>query len=302
MILNDLQEKKFAKLHRTLSEVFNIDFNFEMPLEKIQKVAKVTESRLDELRSNGVDASNKNFQKLMLIAEGLKLVVTEVAPARTDKKIKIKESADLDQAEVLLAAKQVADDLQKMAENLASMQVEDLMSITNAMKEEIGLAEAEAFNMAAEAAIGGALEAVKSANDGVNNALMVAQGQAPADDMAMDTGMDPEAPAEDPMPDMDAPDMEAPEDEFGGADAADAMVDDTGREMKEDAYLKALKMVKEAQVEGKVNKDVLKQAFESLKAFKAESEDAPGNVGKKKPKFHTFTPKEKAGRGLGKVK
>ena len=291
MILNDLQEKKFAKLHRTLSEVFNIDFNFEMPLEKIQKVAKVTESRLEELRSNGVDASNKNFQKLMLIAEGLKLVVTEVAPARTDKKIKIKESADLDQAEVLLAAKQVADDLQKMAENLASMQVEDLMSITNAMKEEIGLAEAEAFNAAAEAAIGGALEAVKSANDGVNNALMVAQGQAPADDMAMDTGMDPEAPAEDPMPDMDAPEMDAPEDEFGGADAADAMVDDTGREMKEDAYLKALKMVKEAQVEGKVNKAVLKQAFESLKAYKAE--DAPGNVGKKKPKYQTFKPDEK---------
>ena len=296
MILNDLQEKKFAKLHRTLSEVFNIDFNFEMPLEKIQKVAKVTESRLEELRSNGVDASNKNFQKLMLIAEGLKLVVTEVAPARTDKKIKIKESADLDQAEVLLAAKQVADDLQKMAENLASMQVEDLMSITNAMKEEIGLAEAEAFNAAAEAAIGGALEAVKSANDGVNNALMVAQGQAPADDMAMDTGMDPEAPAEEPMPDMDVP----PEDEFGGADAADAMVDDTGREMKEDAYLKALKMVKEAQVEGKVNKDVLKKAFESLKAYKAE--DAPGNAGKKKPKYQTFTPDSKAGRGLGKVK
>jgi len=296
MILNDLQEKKFAKLHRTLSEVFNIDFNFEMPLEKIEKVAKVTESRLEELRSNGVDASNKNFQKLMLIAEGLKLVVTEVAPARKDKKIKIKESANLDQAEVLLAAKQVADDLQKMAENLASMQVEDLMSITNAMKEEIGLAEAEAFNAAAEAAIGGALEAVKSANDGVNNALMVAQGQAPADDMAMDTGMDPEAPAEEPMPDMDVP----PEDEFGGADAADAMVDDTGREMKEDAYLKALKMVKEAQVEGKVNKDVLKKAFESLKAYKAE--DAPGNAGKKKPKYQTFTPDSKAGRGLGKVK
>jgi hypothetical protein len=261
MILNDLQEKKFARLHRTLSEVFDIDFNFEMPLEKIQKVAKVTESRLEDLRSNGVDASNKNFQKLMLIAEGLKLVVTEVAPARTDKKIKIKESADLDQAEVLLAAKQVADDLQKMAENLASMQVEDLMSITNAMKEEIGLAEAEAFNAAAEQAIGGALEAVKAANDGVNNALMVAQGQAPADDMAMDTGMDmdPEAPAEEPMPDMDA---EAPaDDDFGGADAADAMVDDTGREMKEDAYLQALKLVKEAQADGKVSKDILKQAF-----------------------------------------
>lgn len=64
-----------------------------------------------------------------------------------------------------------------MAENLASMQVEDLMSITNAMKEEVGTAEAEAFTMASEAAIGAALAAVKSANSEVTNALLVAQGQ-----------------------------------------------------------------------------------------------------------------------------
>ena len=47
----------------------------------------------------------------------------------------------------------MADDLQKMAENLASMQVEDLMSIHNAMKEQVGTAEADAFNSSAEAAI-----------------------------------------------------------------------------------------------------------------------------------------------------
>ena len=69
--------------------------------------------------------------------------------------------SELDQAEVLLAAKQMADDLQKMAENLASMQVEELMSITNAMKEEVGVAEADAFSQSAEMAIGQALDAVK---------------------------------------------------------------------------------------------------------------------------------------------
>ena len=37
--------------------------------------------------------------------------------------------ADLDQAEVLQPARQLCDDLQKMAEDLASMQVEDPMSI-----------------------------------------------------------------------------------------------------------------------------------------------------------------------------
>ena len=68
---------------------------------------------------------------------------------------------ELDQAEVLLAAKNMADELQKMAENLASMQVEELMSITNAMKEEVGTAEADAFNTLAEAAIGSVLRQLK---------------------------------------------------------------------------------------------------------------------------------------------
>ena len=106
---------------------------------------------------------------------------------------------------------------------------------------------------------------VKSAKEGVDNALLAAQGQAPATDM--DVPMD--APAD--MPDMDleapADDMDPEMDDFAGSDAADDMPPE-GRDMKEQAYLGALKMVKEAQVDGKVSKDILKQAFTALKAAK----------------------------------
>ena len=168
---------------------------------------------------------------------------------------------ELDQAEVLLAAKNMADDLQKMAENLASMQVEELMSITNAMKEEVGVAEADAFTASAEAAISSALDAVKAANAQVSDAVLVAQGQAPESDMEMDdTSMD--AGLDDIEGDIE---VEPEMDDFEGADAASAETDDSGREMKEDAYLQALSMVKEAQADGKVNKEILKQAFAVLK-------------------------------------
>ena len=266
MNLHDLQENKFAKLQRALKEVFDMDFNFEAAPEKLVKVQEATAKRITSLKESGVDASNKDYQKLLLIKEGLKMVINEIAPAKA-KKRKIKESADLDQAEVLLAAKQMADDLQKMAEDLASMQVEDLMSITNAMKEEVGTAEAEAFNAAAEAAISSALEAVKAANEGVSNAVLAAQGQPVATDMGMDAGADmgPEMPAGDDMGgDLDI-EAGVADDEFAGADGADASFDDTGREMKEDAYLAAMRMVKEAQVNGTVNKAVLKAAFAKLR-------------------------------------
>jgi len=145
------------------------------------------------------------------------------------------------------------------------MQVEELMSIHNAMKEQVGTAEADAFNQSAEAALGAALDAVKQANEDLSNAVLVAQGEAPATDMGMD-GMDMEEPAADMgMDDMGDAEMAPPADDFAGADAADMDTDGDGREMKEDAYLSAMRMVKEAQSEGKVSAAVLKQAFAHLK-------------------------------------
>lgn len=297
MNLYDLETNKFSKLHTVLNDVFETNFNFNMPKAKLEQVAVATDQKIKKLKESGMDVSSRDMQKLLLIAQGLKTVMAE----QDDVEEEVIAESDLDQAEVLLAARQLCDDLQKMAEDLASMQVEDLMSIHSAMKEEVGTAEADAFNASAEAAISGALEAVKSAKEGVDNALLTAQGQAPAAptdmDMDMEPAMDPEAPAEDPMGD-EMPDMG---DDIEGADAGAE-----GREMKESAetvYLNALKTIKEAQVEGKVNKAVLKKAFESLKKFKVSEKSQQGATmgggsqhafDNKSPKQAPSAPKPKA--------
>ena len=253
MELKQLNVKNLNKLDSTLKEVFGMGFDFAAGNAKLSKVKTVTEQKIKALRESGVEVNNKQYQKLLLVLEGINTAM-ENNPIMEN---------ELDQAEVLLAAKNMADDLQKMAENLASMQVEELMSITNAMKEEVGTAEADTFNASAEAAIGSALEAVKSANAQVADAVLVAQGQAPESDMGMDdTSMDMDAGLDDMSGDIE---VEPEMDDFEGADAASAETDDGGREMKEDAYLQALSMVKEAQADGKVNKEILKQAFAVLK-------------------------------------
>lgn len=270
MFLNDLNETSFKKLNNALTEVFGLKLNFNTDAGKLQAIKEHTEVRIEQLRDNGADVTSREFQKLLLIKEGLTMALKEVAPPRQGKTVKrkIKESHDLDQAEVLLAAKQMADDLQKMAEDLASMQVEELMSITNAMKEEVGTAEAQAFNQAAESAISSALEAVKQANEQVANAVLAAQGQ-DVSDMGMDDGMG-DMGGDDLGGDMDmgddlGGDDMGMDDEFGGADAADATFDDLGREMKEGAYMSALKMIKEAQNNGKINASILQKAFRVMR-------------------------------------
>lgn len=270
MYLEQLSEQNVRRLQRALKEMFNMNMDLTADDAKLTKALSASKRKIAEMRDAGIEADNLKFQKYLLIRESL----TKVLKDREMKRIN--ESEELDRAEVLLAAKQMADDLQKMAEDLASMQVEELMSIHNAMKDQIGQAEADAFNTAAESAIASALESIKAANSAVSDAVLVAQGEAPANSMGDDMGgpMDDMGGAGDMGMDAGMDDMGMGDegglgadmgDEFAGADAADATTDELGREMKEDAYMSALKMIKEAQRNGKVNESLLKKAFAVLK-------------------------------------
>jgi hypothetical protein len=106
MELQQLQENKLTNLERVLNEVFSLKLDFNAPSAKLEAIKESTHNKIASLRSSGQDVTNKDFQKLLLIAEGINMAL---------EKKKLEESADLDQAEVLLAAKQMADDLQKMA-------------------------------------------------------------------------------------------------------------------------------------------------------------------------------------------
>ena len=106
MDLNNLKVNKITKLDSVLKEVFGVNFNFGADGVKLQKVKTFTESKIKSLRDSGIAVNDKQYQKLLLVLEGIK-------EAMSNKPVM---ESELDQAEVLLAAKQMADDLQKMAE------------------------------------------------------------------------------------------------------------------------------------------------------------------------------------------
>ena len=99
MILHDLQEDKFTKLTKALNEVFDIKFNFGMEQSKLVKIQETTNSRIAALRESGVDVSAKDFQKLLLISEGINMVLVDVTQTTQGTKMKIQENQDLDQWE-----------------------------------------------------------------------------------------------------------------------------------------------------------------------------------------------------------
>ena len=233
MYLNDLTSAKHSveKLNRILADSFNHEVDLSsMNMDSLNRMLNTTEAKMMAIKESDLKYwENPQYNKLGLIQHQLKTYINEVAPTRTDgKKMKAKTESvvmedELEQAEVLLAAQELVDELQKMVEDIAEMQVQKLMPIVDAMKEQVGFEQAEAYNNAVDAALGALLDQSKSAKESVENATLAARGEAPATPMPTDMGMD----AEDDM-DVDV-DMS---DDFDGDDAAAGEDNAIGRELK----------------------------------------------------------------------
>ena len=259
MYLNDLNSASHnvGKINRILSQTFNHNVNLgEMSTDSLNRMLTATTAKIATIKeSNLTYWENAQYNKLKLIEHSLKTYIEEVAPARKDgKRAKMKESIvmeqDLDQAEVLLAAKELVDKLQKMIEDVAAMQVQELMPITDAMKDQLGFEIAEQYNTAADAALGGLLDQLKSAKTTLDNATLQASGQ----------------PVNGPSPtDMGTELATADDlgDEFGGDDAAAGAPNPVGRELKAESRLN--RMEKDAIKEQRVL-SAKKRVIESARA------------------------------------
>ena len=261
MYLNDLNSAahNVEKINKVLANTFGHNVNIgEMSTESLGRMLSATNAKITAIKeSNSAYWENPTYNKLNLISHSLRTYINEVAPVRGDtKKIKtkVRESAELEQAEVMLAAQELVDELQKMVENLAEMQVQKLMPIVDAMKEQMGFEQAEAYNASAEAALGGLLDGAKAAKGQLENATLTARGEAPAQAMPTDMGMEPDV--------MDEPDMG---DEFGGDDAAAGDDNQLGRELKGESALANMEKGALAEKKFLESKDKLFKMVESGK-------------------------------------
>ena len=262
MFLQDLdtKEQKFDKIQKYLEE--NYGYELDMSAMDSDKVAGIIKSTTDKMK---VTEYAKEYTRLHMIAEGLKLWTP--APMQTELTEVVTEAADeeaVEQAKVIIAAQEMNDALQKMIEDTAEMQVQDLIPLVDAMKAELGMEQADAFNSAVDSALGGLVDALKSAKEGVENAILSAQGMGPATDMEM-PAMDPEAPSD---MDMDGMDADAPDDDdFTGDDAAaDAEGEPEGREMKAEAADIFDQMLEDLQAKVNANGEVSRKDLEEALA------------------------------------
>lgn len=183
------------------------------------------------LKSKGIDASVPDAMKFLKsldeqkLAETLKLISEYI---ENNPEEFITEDVEVEEAEVIIAARALSDQIQDAVEDIGRAFNEDLPAIVDQMRGQLGIEKAQPFGENVGSALEGLLNQLKDAKEQVDSAIGGVTGTEPLISTDME---DPDAQI-DPIGDMD--DMGGDElDDFAGADANAGPVDDPlGRELK----------------------------------------------------------------------
>ena len=96
------------------------------------------------------------------------------------------QESEIQQAQVVLAAQDMVDRVQKMLEDVTSMQFKDLPALADQVKNEVGVEQSVQFNTDANAALGGLVQNLQASKQQLEQALGVVTGQSGAVPPAMD--------------------------------------------------------------------------------------------------------------------
>ena len=188
------------------------------PNKTKQALSKITDPKLRAAMTKSAAGQTLSPDEQKMV-QGAALSVAMTAETRRRTGRRLAES-EVQQAQVILASQDMVDQVQRMIEQVTSIQFKDLPALVDQIRNEIGYDQATKFNADATAALGGMVQNLQQSKIQLETAMGTVTGQAPVvpGEAAPDVGA---APAPAPAPDMGA---EMPADELDAL-AADAEAD-----------------------------------------------------------------------------
>jgi len=218
-------DKVTVKFMDGSTEVFAQDELFALPTG-LKMGEGVTEGRMSmkQLASMDKDAARKIEAMVGDESKYADMGDYQEALYNAAKRMGLVESVQINEgevenAELVLAAKDMVDRVQGMLEDIGKMINEDLPPLTDAIRDEMDSTVADSFNSSMSTALNSLLDNLGTARTGVDEASRVLVGDTPAEPMGA------EEPGE-----VTAPDAE-PEDDFGASDPAVGGEEPMGREL-----------------------------------------------------------------------
>lgn len=119
------------------------------------------------------------LQQMLKTASAKQAQSQSKVESRNRKGRRLSEASDLQQAQVVLAAQDMVDRLQKMIEDVSAMQFKDLPALVDSIRNEVGMDQAQQFNADATAALQGLVQGLQGSKQQLETAQGVLTGQAP---------------------------------------------------------------------------------------------------------------------------
>ena len=187
MKLNDFNFDKITSTTKALKEHYEMPFNVKK-LDKMATHEMLLKVRglLSETRKS-TDFYNKStspsYMKLVFMEQALSDRFHQLLASPV--KIVV-ENEEVEKSQVVLAAQDMVDTVQKMLEDVGQMQVKELPALVSSIESEIGVNESQTYNDQASQQLEALNGALKQALEGMKSALNVVTGQ--ADTAAFDAG------------------------------------------------------------------------------------------------------------------
>ena len=166
------------------------------PAKAKQALAKIQDPKLKAAMTKSAAGQTLSPDEQKLVQGAALQAVTAENRRRTGRRL---SESEVQQAQVILASQDMVDQVQKMIEQVTSLQFKDLPALVDQIRNEIGYEQATKFNADATAALGGMVQNLQGSKTQLEAAMGTVTGQAPVipgGDVAAELPVDPMA---DPM-------------------------------------------------------------------------------------------------------
>jgi hypothetical protein len=202
----EIAQSKKKQAQKALREHFEVNVNLKQlgPTQTHDMLSKVRGLLKETRAKNGHKQMSPSYLKLVMMEQMLSHHYSDI---RKQPRIVV-ENEEVEKSQVILAAQDLCDQLQKMVEQISKMTAEELPAVVTGISNEIGTQESESYNQSVSEALTTLQQAVTAAKGTLSSSLGTITGQGGGEEPAFGGGDD----------DMGGDDLMGGGDDMGGDD------------------------------------------------------------------------------------
>lgn len=195
MKLTEFNAKPSFTSKKALKEHFNTEVKLEgMSLYDTERMMRKVTNLKNEVRqsTNGINTENNPaYLKLVFMEQALTHHYGELKALPMYNTRMVVENEEVEKSQVILAAQEMVDSIQKMVEQVSDMLVKELPAVVDGVNSEVGTQQGDQFNTTMTEALSALQGALTQAKASIQGGLGIITGQGgEMADMGADMGGD----------------------------------------------------------------------------------------------------------------